>query len=197
MKKKFSSVILAAGESSRVGSDKLSLPLGTRSILEHTIENFSSDAVAEIIIVTGKFIPKIQKDLLSQKVRWIHNPLYEAGMSSSLKKGFESLDPSVDAVFVTPADLPLFSPQTIEQMAAMFSPQKIIIPTFQGKKGHPVLLDRAYVDQCLTEESEKVLYEVIKKNTPAVIFLPVEDEGILLDIDTMEDYETMRQNYFM
>lgn len=195
MPNRFSAVILAAGESARLGSDKLSLSLGPRSILEHTFSKFSAEAITEIIIVTGKFVPELQKNILLPKIRWVHNSDHAEGMSSSVKKGFEQVDPFADAVFITPADIPLFKAGTVAQMIAFFSTNKIIIPTYDGKRGHPVLLDRDFIEQCLIEQSEKILYEVIRKNNTSVELLPVEDAGILLDIDTMEDYEALKEYY--
>ena len=108
MGNRFSAVILAAGESTRLGYDKLSLPLGTETILEHTIAKFLIDSVDEIIIVTGRFIPECRSSITSPKVQWLHNPDYTLGMSSSVKKGIRRLGGSSDAVFITPADIPLF-----------------------------------------------------------------------------------------
>ncbi|MBL7996169.1 nucleotidyltransferase family protein [bacterium] len=195
MTNRFSVVILAAGTSSRLGSDKLSLPLGNKSILEHTIHNFFLDAIDEIVIVTGKFKPDLQKEDITPKIKYVDNPDYQAGMSSSVRRGLEHVSSSSDAVFITPADIPLFDITTVQHMIDVFSPSKIIIPTYHGKKGHPVLLDRLFSEQCLNEHSEKVLYDVIKKNNEAVELLPVEDEGILLDIDTTDDYEKMKKRY--
>lgn len=195
MENRFSAVILAAGESLRLGSDKLSLRLGNKTILEHTISKFLADEINDIIIVTGKFISEIQQKKVSPKIRWVHNPGYSNGMSSSVKKGLEHISPSSNAVFITPADIPLFKTETVKQMISVFTEKKIIIPAFHYKKGHPVLLDRIFAEQCLTEKSEKVLHDVIKNNHAVVQLLPVEDEGILRDIDTPEDYEGMKKYY--
>lgn len=193
MTNRFSVVILAAGTSSRLGSDKLSLPLGNKSILEHTMHKFFLDAIDDVVIVTGKFKPEFQKQKTAPKIKYVDNPDYEAGMSSSVKKGLECISLSTDAVFITPADIPLFDVNTVREMIGAFSQKTIIIPTYHGKKGHPVLLDKFFSEQCMNEHSEKVLYDVIKKNSVSVKFLPVEDEGVLLDLDTKEDYERMKR----
>lgn len=195
MGNRFSAVILAAGESARLGYDKLSLPLGTETILEHTIAKFLIDSVDEIIIVTGRFIPECRSSITSPKVQWLHNPDYTLGMSSSVKKGIRRLGGSSDAVFITPADIPLFRAATVQMMIAAFTPSKIIIPAYKGKKGHPVLLDIDLARQCLRTQSDKVLYDVIKKNQNAVELLPVKDAGIAMDIDTAEDYEELKKYY--
>lgn len=195
MADRFSVVILAAGESSRLGYDKLSLPLGEKSVLEHSVGKFLIDEVSEIIIVTGKFIPQCRSSISSPKVRWVNNPDYLLGMSSSIRKGIEHLHASADGVFITPADIPLFRPATVQSMIRAFTTNKIIIPTYHGKKGHPVLLNQYTARQCLTSPSEKVLYDVINENQNTVELLPVEDEGIVLDIDTNEDYEVLKKCY--
>lgn len=189
MNKRFAAVILAAGESSRIGRNKLALPLGNQSVLEHAISNFLIESVDEIIVVTGKY-PHLHTNI-SPGVRLVHNPDYVQGMGSSVKLGLKSLVLKPDAVFISPADIPLIKRETIEKMINAFTEQSIVIPTYQGKKGHPVLLGKAHIEQCLQEQKEKVLYEVIVKNSDRIVYLPLEDEGILMDIDTMEDYERL------
>jgi molybdenum cofactor cytidylyltransferase len=188
-------VILAAGESSRLGYDKLSLPLGEKSVLEHTVSKFLIDSVSEIVIVTGKFVPECRSSIASSKVLWVNNTDYLLGMSSSIRKGIEHIHASADGVFITPADIPLFAESTVRLMMQTFVSSKIIIPTHHRRKGHPVLMSRNIAQQCLTIKSEKVLYDVINENQNAVELLPVEDEGIVLDIDTNEDYEVLKEYY--
>lgn len=195
MADRFSVVILAAGESLRLGYDKLSLPLGEKSVLEHTVSNFLIDSVNEIVIVTGKFFPECRSSIASPKVQWVNNPDYVFGMSSSIRKGIEHIRGSAEGIFITPADIPLFKPATVQSMIRAFTTAKIIIPTYRGKKGHPVLLNLNMARECLTMQSEKVLYDVINKNKNAVEWLAVDDEGILLDIDTAEDYEALKAYY--
>lgn len=195
MKMRFSAIVLAAGESARFGTDKLSLTLGPRSILEHTVGQFYTIGITEIIIVTGRFAYSIPEKLTPPKIHWIHNPDYSSGMSSSVRSGIGRIDPSSDAVFITPADIPLFKSDTIRQMMAGFSTKKIIIPVHRGQKGHPVLLSTEIAKKCLFSQSEKVLYDVIREHTDAVTLLPVEDEGVVLDMDTAEDYEALKKYY--
>ena len=195
MNKRFSAVVLAAGESARVGCNKLELTLGGRSVLEHVIDHFLIDSVIEIVVVTGKFSSELQFKNISPLIRFVHNPNYAQGMGSSVKKGIESLSIIPDAFFITPADMPAIRKETIHNMAETFKDHNIVIPTYQGKKGHPVLLDKIFIEQCLNEKKEKVLYEVIEKNKNRIDFIPVEDEGILMDIDRMEDYEKLKKYY--
>jgi molybdenum cofactor cytidylyltransferase len=91
--------------------------------------------------------------------------------------------------------MPAIREETIHNMTVVFKDRNIVIPTYQGKKGHPVMLDKIFIEQCLNEKKEKVLYEVIAKNSDRINFLPVEDKGILMDIDTMEDYEKLKKYY--
>jgi molybdenum cofactor cytidylyltransferase len=151
--------------------------------------------VNEIIIVTGKFVPQCRSSITSGKVQWVPNPDYTLGMSSSIKKGIEQVSASADAVFITPADIPFFTAATVQRMIKAFSPDTIVIPVCRDKKGHPVLLDKRFIEPCLQEQGEKILYEVIAKNTDAINYLPVEDEGILMDLDTIEDYEALKRYY--
>jgi molybdenum cofactor cytidylyltransferase len=189
---RFSAIILAGGESERFGQNKLLLPLNGKTVLENTVDRFSDGSIQEVLVVVGRLAGDYQKTIGIKKIKWIFNPDCSTGMSSSVRAGIRCLSPDCDAVFFTPADIPTFRRDTVTAMMHRFVSDRIVIPEYHGHKGHPVLLDKSIAQECLTLPSEKVLYDVIHNRENSVARLAVEDEGILIDIDTMEDYERIK-----
>ena len=189
-----SAILLAGGSSKRFGSNKLLLPLGGYPMIEHPIQRFRSAGVTDIIVVTGAYDEALQNAGLSS-VRFIRNDQYESGMSSSVRVGIKALPTDSEAVFITPADLPLFSVQTVQALLRSMGHHSAIIPVHRGKKGHPVLISRKAATRCLSIVSEKALYDTLIEFKSATVFLDVEDEGTLMDIDLPEEYDRIRTRY--
>ena len=190
---KFSAIILAGGSSGRFGKNKLLLPLGEKTVLGTTIDKWLIPEIDEILLVTGAFHDEIIRQAFPAIVRIVKNPQFDQGMSHSIRCGLENLDPSTDGVFIIPADIPLFKQETLYLMTQKFGQKKIIIPTYENKKGHPVLIDREIVESCLANHSEKILYDTIQKHSNDVELLAVNDPGIVMDLDTIEDYNRMKK----
>ncbi len=191
---KFSAILLAAGESERLGQNKLLLPLRHKTVLENVIDKFESDDILEILIVVGKFASAFKKNIHVEKVKWVLNPDPSKGMSSSIKIGLQQAASDSAAVFITPADMPVFKKETVTAMINAFERGAVIVPTFQRHRGHPVLLDKKIADECLSCTSERILYQVLRDHRKDIRWLAVEDEGILQDMDTIEDYEKIKSS---
>lgn len=187
--KKFSSIILSAGFSSRMGDFKPLLRFGSATILEYVIELFSDAGIKDISVVTGYKSDELTEILKSKKVSFIHNPDYEQGMFSSVKAGVSSLN-KCDAFFVLPVDIPLIRHHTIKSLMNAYSKDNpdIVYPVFQNKRGHPPLISNRITNNILQYKGEGGLGGLLKQFTN-VIDHRVPDNGILLDCDTPEDYE--------
>ena len=134
-------IILAAGFSSRMGSDKALLELGGRTTLERIVNSHQEAGVDQIILVTGQNHAALAR--LSLKVKLVRNPAPEQGMFSSIQAGVAALDPAVAAFFVHPVDTPLVSPATLTGLICALQQNLLadtVIPVFQGRRGHPPLL---------------------------------------------------------
>lgn len=180
-------VILAAGLSTRTFPDnKLMLRVNGKAILEKTIE--SLEAVCDnIIVVTGSRAEDIESLIgSSAKVEVVYNPDYERGMYSSVKAGLKSI--KGERIFILPGDCPLIKTVTSKEMLSIDS--SIVIPTFNGDNGHPVLIDRAEAELIIADIIHSSLREYLMDRI--VTECPVEDPGILWDIDTILEYEKMK-----
>jgi molybdenum cofactor cytidylyltransferase len=192
-------IILAAGKSTRMGKAKQLLRLGESTVLGQTIENVRRSAVAnEIVVVLGSSAEAIRLQLpasLLGGLKIVVNPNYEQGMASSLRAGLSALDPQVDATFIVLADQPFVRPETLDQLADHYRRTKaqIVIPSYKGVRGNPVLLDRSVFVEVMALEGDIGCRAIFGNHTEHIAKLEVEDEGILLDIDSHEDYQRLRE----
>lgn len=187
----FSAVILAAGSSKRFQENKLLLPFAGSTILQQVIDKFIQLPLSEIVVVTGKYNESIRDALKNWPCKLVHNPDHDLGMGTSVRKGFSAISEKPDAVFITPGDLPLFRINTLHLLIDNFS-DNIVIPVHDNQKGHPVLVNRSLVEWCLSHDEDKLLYKAIEAFSGQVKKINVNDPGILLDIDTWDDYERIQ-----
>jgi molybdenum cofactor cytidylyltransferase len=191
-------IILAAGKSTRMGEAKQLLRLGESTVLGQTIANVRRSAVDEIVLVLGASAEAIRNQLpasLLQGLKVVVNPAYEQGMASSLRAGLAALDPQVAATLIVLADQPFVRPETLDQLADRHRHTKaqIVIPSYQGVRGNPVLLDRSVFAEVMALEGDTGCRAIFSSHTEHTVRLEVEDEGILLDIDSQEDYQRLRE----
>ena len=182
-------VILAAGLSSRAGEYKMTLPLGERTVIEHTIAGMC-EAVERVIVVTGWQAERLQ-DLLADRegVDLVHNAGYRAGMFSSVRVGLAQV--RAPRFLLLPGDLPLIGRRVYERL--LKTPGEIVIPTFEGRRGHPVCMSSQLVPEILAQAEDSNLRAYIQGKGYDTV--EVEDEGILLDLDTPEDYGRLRARF--
>ena len=191
-------IILAAGKSTRMGEAKQLLRLGESTVLGRTIENVRRSAVDQVVMVLGSAAEAIRGRLsapLLAGLKVVVNPAYAQGMASSLRAGLSALDPQVDAALIVLADQPFVRPQTLDQLAEQHrrTRAKIVIPSYQGIRGNPVLLDRSVFSEVMALQGDIGCRAIFASHTEHTLKLEVEDEGILLDIDNQEDYHRLRE----
>ena len=187
-------VILAAGQSRRMAGFKPLLPLGASCAVEKVVQNFLVADIPEVIVVTGHRAFDIHRRLAPLAVRCVENAEFQRGMFSSVKAGIEALPKACKAFFVHPVDIPLVRPRTIRRMATAFDESwpAILYPTFAGRRGHPVLISSSLAPAILNWKGEGGLRVLLQEQEACGRELAVADEGILLDMDTPEDYRILQ-----
>lgn len=183
----FEGIILAAGLSSRAKAFKMTLEFEGKTVIENTIDNMLT-ACNRIYLVGGYQIDAL-KPIVERyhNVQLVENCDYLQGMYSSVKKALEYVN--AERFFLTPGDYPLISPKVYKSLTEHTG--TVVIPTFEGKKGHPVLLDKSIRQQVMNRDDFQSLRDVICANESVLV--PVGCRGVLLDIDTLEDYELLKQ----
>ncbi|MBM4288106.1 MAG: nucleotidyltransferase family protein, partial [Deltaproteobacteria bacterium] len=125
-------------------------------------------------------------------VKKIVNPLPESDMTTSIRLGMQAMLPRATGAMVCLVDYPLVQSSTLKQMvaAALTTPERIIIPTWQGRRGHPSLFPRTLLTEIYQGFN---LREIIQRHPDTVTLLPVDDEGVVLEMDTPADYQKICQ----
>lgn len=190
-------IVLAAGSSSRMGEAKQLLPLGNSTVLEQTLKNLQASQADEIILVLGASAETIQHQISLRgfkNLRMVINPDYHQGMSTSLRAGLSSTDPTMDAALIVLADQPFTKPETLNQIIHHYrrSEARIVIPTHNGNRGNPVLLDRSIFPEVLALQGDTGFRAIFSQHQNEIAKVEVADRGILLDIDNRDDYELLR-----
>ena len=185
-------LILAAGNSSRLGTFKPLLPLGRTTIIEEAVQRFQATGVDDIRVVTGHRAEELAPALQKLGVKAIFNPDYDQGMLASVRAGVRSLEPGIAAFFLLPVDIPLVKPRTLTDLLQAYRQggARIIYPCFQGLRGHPPLISAACVAD-LPPDWEGGLRAYLSRYDHEALDLEVMDEAVLLDCDTPEDYRRL------
>lgn len=186
-----SGILLAAGESRRMGSPKALLRYQGQTFIERICEAFLTAGVDELIVVLGARAEELRRALPAHPaLRVVVNPRYFQGQLSSLMTGIGALLPESEAAVVTLVDHPLVTAETIKTLIASFriAPQPILIASYQGRRGHPVLFSSQVYGEILAAPLDQGAKVVVRKDPARVREVRLDDPGILADIDTPEDY---------
>lgn len=183
-------LILAAGESKRMGTPKMLLPFNGSTMIESVIANVTRSNVEKTLIVLGAENESLVQLAGIQSVINCYNDNYKEGMLSSVKCGFTNIPAGSSAVIIFQGDQPLIPPQVINSViqAYLSSDKGIIIPVYNNKRGHPVLIDNKYRDEIEKLDNDKGLRSLAYKFPDDVLEVLTDEPGILRDFDTYDQY---------
>jgi len=186
-------VVLAAGMSRRMGTPKQLLRIGGKTILERTLKNVRASNVDELILVLGHAADEVQKTIATPGLKIVINPDYQQGMGTSLRRGLAEVSADVKAALIVLADQPWVSSETLNRLIECHQERKpqIIIPAYKGFRGNPVLLDRSVFAEVQALNGDVGCRAIFGDHTEGILKLPVDDPGILLDIDSQDDFEKL------
>lgn len=189
-----SGMILAAGESRRMeGRVKALLLIDGESFLERIINSMSNADIGELVVVLGADHEKIEAEVNMMCARIVINKNWEQGQLSSLRAGINNLSSSSEGVLFTLVDHPLVKVSTYVELAERWKEKKenIVIPSYRGRKGHPTIFPRRLYRNILEGEYQLGARNIIKNEGSSVLFVQVDDPGVVQDIDTIEDYRRL------
>jgi molybdenum cofactor cytidylyltransferase len=189
-------IVLAAGMSKRMGQHKILMPWTShKTIIEQIIEQLVLARVDNITVVTGHRAGEVRKLATRMGVDVVHNPNYQTGeMLSSLKAGLEAMPAHISAAMVVLGDQPRIQPRVINQvmMAYAEGQGKIVAPSFQMQRGHPILIDRRFWAKILSLPDDGAPRDVINAHSDQIAYINVDTDSVLHDVDTPEDYNQER-----
>ncbi len=184
-------VILAAGESQRMGEPKLLLRIKGKRMIEWVMDSFKG-VVDELVVVLGYNPESLIPTLGKLGTRWVVNENYREGMVSSFKKGLEQLK-NYDAVFLALGDQPFVDRDFLVKAIDVWKHgAKIVSPLYKGKKGHPVLFDRSLFDEILALKKNEFIRDVIHKHGEDHRVIET-GEWAVTDLDTPESLQALRE----
>lgn len=192
-----SAVILAAGTSSRLGFNKLTVTIDGESVIRKSVQPFILQDIQRVMVVTGNNRQDIEKELEGLGVFFIHNPHFMEGMSSSVKASIPFLEDADAAIFHL-GDKPLITSHDVLAVIEAYKAcdARIVAPFFQGKMGHPVMVDTDLLyNHSGMLHGDSGLREVIEKYREDMVFIEG-SAGNLFDIDTTRAITLLRERGF-
>jgi molybdenum cofactor cytidylyltransferase len=183
-------LILAAGQSKRMGQPKMLLPWGETTVLEKVIATFKAARVDDILVVTGGNRQRVEA-LVGDSVRTVFNPDYAGGeMLSSVQAGLAGLKPETEAVLIGLGDQPQVQERTVQAVidAHRKSSVALTVPSFQMRRGHPWLVARPHWDEILGMRPPASLRDFLNRHADEIQYVELDNSSILQDLDTPEDY---------
>jgi molybdenum cofactor cytidylyltransferase len=180
-------ILLAAGKSRRMRSCKQLLQLGESTVIDRCICALVTGGASEIVVVVSEVGNEVAEAVRDYPVRIVVNPESEGDMASSVRAGRDALSAGASGVIVSLCDYPLVSAGTISGLVVEHgnSPGSIIIPCHQDQRGHPLLFPRTILNELVEEQT---LRDLVRWDPNRICSLDVNDPGVLLDMDTPEDY---------
>lgn len=195
MATRVTAVVLAAGESQRMGVPKLLLPWGETTVLGQTLAHVRQSKVDDCILVSGHQAQEVAAIAAICQVDVVYNPAYAEGeMLSSLQVGLCHLPPDTAAILVVLGDQPLVGPAIMNSLLAAYEAGQghLIAPTYRGVRGNPVLIGRPYFAELLALPHGDAPRTLLRRHQDELHLVPVDSAVILQDIDRPADYEQHR-----
>jgi molybdenum cofactor cytidylyltransferase len=189
--KTLAAVVLAAGESRRMGRPKQLLPFGEQTILERVVDTLLSAGVGEVVVVLGHEADRVRPVLGKRPVKAVINDAYRQGMLSSVKCGVRAVGRDYDAVLFALGDQPHIECAVVSEVIRAYRTGHagIVIPRYGAKKGHPIIINLQKYRQAILNLSEDVgLNALMQEHGDDVCLIDVATEDIIRDIDVPEDY---------
>ena len=191
-----SAIILAAGQSRRMGAQKLLLPFGGRTVIGHIVGEVLRGPIDEVVVVVGPDSAAVAEALAGMRVKIVANPDAGGEMLSSVRCGLRALPPDCEAVLVALGDQPTITARLVGRMLDAYraahtgrrAGRGIIVPVHGGRPGHPILFSTRYRDEIMAGHDDVGLCGLRRAHAEEVLELPVADPSVLSDVDCPEDY---------
>ncbi len=189
---KIAAVVLAAGQSRRMGRPKMILPWGDTTVIGHVVEQLARAGLSEQILVTGASRQEVEQALQGFAIRIVFNSRYiEGEMVSSLQVGLSALDAQFEAALVVLGDQPQMNAMVIREVLSMYHTTRapLVVPSYQMHRGHPWLIARSLWPAILALQPSETLRDFLHSHSNQIQYVNIDSPSILQDLDTPEDYD--------
>ena len=190
-------IILAAGNSTRMGEPKVLLPLGGTTVLGHIVGQIARSAIDEIYVIVGSQEERIREAVAEHRVVVVRNPDHNEGMLSSVRCGLRALPPASTGVLIALGDQPRIVPSVVDTLLAALpsSGRGIVVPVHERRRGHPLVFASRYIPEVLERHDATGLRGLLSAHPRDVLEVEVPDDSVLSDMDSPSDYERERRRY--
>jgi molybdenum cofactor cytidylyltransferase len=193
----------AGGRSARMGRPKLSLPLGGRTVLEHTVSAFRRAGVEHVLVVVGPHVPELVPLAEAAGAHVCRLPEETADMRATVEQGLRWLEDRfrpgpADAWLLAPADHPTLDAEVIRrllQARADHPERSVFVPTWEGRRGHPALIAWKHVAGIRAHPAGQGLNTYLRRCAAEVLEVPATSADVLCDLDTPADYERLLRRW--
>jgi len=191
-------IVLAAGRSRRMGTQKLLLSWGNKTVIAQVVDEILRGPVQKVFVIVGDDGEPVAKALAGRDVSFVSNPNPESEMLESVRCGLRVLPADCVAVLVAMGDQPTITAELLGEIVRAFreTNRGIVIPTFEGRRGHPMLFAARFRDEVMGEFNGEGLSGLRQKHSPEVLELPAASAHVLEDLDTPADYERLHARQF-
>jgi len=198
-----SAILLAGGESSRMEDEnKLIKKINNIPLIKYAVKNILGSAIDELIIVLGHEKSIIQNTIEdNKKIKFIYNKDYKSGVASSIKIGLNNIAKSSEAFFICLGDMPNVNQNIYNKLIKtrynynkklpLEKKKEIIIPTFEEKDGNPILFSKFMKDKIMNISGDFGAKKIIEMNKEKILYVPVKNNGIILDFDTKNNFNSL------
>ena len=188
-----SAILLAAGQSKRMnGENKLTKEIQGIPLIKHSVKNILAASIDGLIIVLGyqkKIIEKlIDKD---EKIKFFFNKDFESGMASSIKTGLDNLSEKTEAFFICLGDMPMVNHDIYNQLIKSKDNKEIIVPTYKGQQGNPVLFDKSMKETVMNITGDVGAKKILELNKDKILNLEINDQNITKGFNTQGDFSSL------
>jgi molybdenum cofactor cytidylyltransferase len=186
-----SAILMAAGKSERMGQNKLLLPFGGRTVIQRTLDSLIASRAGEVIVVLGSKAQEIGESIGARRALTVTNPDFANGMSTSLIAGLGKVSSQARFVMVALGDQPLVTAAVYNRLieAALNTENGLILPVYRGERGNPIIISMRYRAEILKQTGDVGGRELLNAHPCDVLEVPVDCEGVIINMNTREEYE--------
>lgn len=187
-------ILLAAGQSRRMGAFKPLLPFGDKTVIECCLDYLEEGGVDAIVVVVGHRADDVREKLKERRVIFAHNPDPNSEMGASIAAGIRALSPSSAATLIALVDHPAVPSNLVSTLIENWKRgARLIVPTYHGRGGHPVLVDLSFKPELLNLDTSGGLRSLFETHRHEVKRVPIDSPFVARDMDTWDDYLSLHQ----
>ena len=189
----FSAILLAAGQSKRMnGENKLSKEIQGIPLIKHSVKNILASSIDELIVILGYQEDIIEKLIdKNEKIKIIFNKDFESGMASSIKTGLDNLCEKSEAFFICLGDMPMVSHDIYNQLIKSKDNKEIIVPTYKGQQGNPVLFNKSMKEKIMDTMGDVGAKKILELNKDKISNLEINNQSISKSFNTQGDFSSL------